>query len=95
MLRSSGQKSPQAIGREAKSGNRKVRSLPGLEICDIAADAAALQRQSGLMRGSRISAMVGVRPHPHPPAQADGVLKARDDLTFFRYPDRILAAHKL
>jgi hypothetical protein len=31
----------------------------------------------------RIGAKVGRRLHPHPPAQADGVLKARGDLTSF------------
>ena len=42
-----------------------------------------------------IEGMVGLQPHAHPPAQADGVAEGRCDLAFLRHQDEILIAHQL
>ena len=42
-----------------------------------------------------VEGMIGLQPHAHPPAQADGVAKGRGHLAFFRHQDEVLVAHQL
>ena len=41
-----------------------------------------------------VEGMIGLQPHAHPPAQADGVAKSRDHLAFLRDQNEVLIAHQ-
>ena len=41
-----------------------------------------------------VEGMIGLQPHAHPAAQADGVAKGRCHLAFFRHQDQVLVAHQ-